>query len=353
VYGSGSAQGGPPRIDAPPDPRIPRQSRTPSQPRRPQPRAPKKRRRSGVLVVLAVALILGGGGLATIKLLSRGSAAVPTPASGSPAISASPTASPTPTLAPLRFAAATVALPDIGAHGFLSWALMDRRTGDVWGSSNMSTETTFTASMIKGWLAADYLRLKYEAGKTPTSSQLNTVEIMIRDSDNNAAATIYSAVGGRASIKRLASICKATTAKAGSGFGYTQVSALDTVRMADCIADGTAAGPKWTPWLLDKMRGVRGAGDFGIRKALAPDEAAQVAIKNGWDFFAGTPDDADHDDDLYHVNCMAVSDTWAMAVLLRFADATYPSSGNFQTNVNRGAQYCQSVATQLLNPAAT
>ena len=114
--------------------------------------------------------------------------------------------------------------------------------------------------------------------------------------------------------------------------------------MADCIGNGTAAGSKWTAWLLDMMRKVRGVGDFGIRKALPPAEAGTVAIKNGWLPF--------YDDHMWHVNCMAIGDTWAMAVLLRFRSAAYPQAGNWDVELPRGQQYCQMVATQLLNPDA-
>jgi hypothetical protein len=107
--------------------------------------------------------------------------------------------------------------------------------------------------------------------------------------------------------------------------------------MANCIADGTAAGPQWTDWLLTRMRTVN-LGDFGIRKALPAAAAAQVAIKNGW---------LDYDDDhMWHVNCMAVTDTWAMAVLQRYAPTpTY--------NFTYGQTTCTNVATQLINPAFT
>src|SRR5207248_3166739 len=41
--------------------------------------------------------------------------------------------------------------------GFWSWALLDRYTGELTGSPNLNAVND-TASMIKAWLAADYLR---------------------------------------------------------------------------------------------------------------------------------------------------------------------------------------------------
>jgi len=194
--------------------------------------------------------------------------------------------------------------------------------------------------MIKGWLGADFLRLATAKGQTPTTASFNELDRMIRDSDNDAAQDIYLKNGGGASIKRLITMCKLTDSKVDSrGWSFTAISAEDTVRMADCIYSGVAGGAKWTGWLLDHMRTVR-VGDFGIRKALPAAAAAKVAIKNGWLLY-----DDDHN---WHINCMAVTDTWAMAVLQRF-----PGKGAYDTEFAHGQQVCKDVATQLLNPAYT
>jgi hypothetical protein len=116
------------------------------------------------------------------------------------------------------------------------------------------------------------------------------------------------------------------------------MSARDTVRMADCIADGTAAGPQWTSWIMQMMRGVRGDGDFGIRDAFPAAEQVTIAIKNGW---------LDYDADAsWHVNCMAVTGTWALAVLQRF-----PDDGPDNIGFDTAEQVCTDVTTQLMNPA--
>ena len=234
----------------------------------------------------------------------------------------------------LLFAKGTVTIP---TDGFLSWAVMDRRTGEIWGSANL-TETTWPASMIKSWIAADYLRRASEGGRQP--SALGDVEIMIRDSDNNAAIRLHSANGGNASIRRMVELCgmtDTTPATGGGGWSFTNISAQDTVRLADCIADGTAAGPQWTGWLLDKMRSIR-IGGWGIRDGVPPGEAGAVSIKNGWLRY--------DDDGLWHINCLAVADTWAMSVLQR-----YRGTGNWNRDFSYGQQVCGDVAIQLTNPA--
>jgi hypothetical protein len=216
-----------------------------------------------------------------------------------------------------------------------SWALMDRRTGQVWGSSTMD-QTTWTASMIKAWLAADYLRNAGKLGQTPSADRLHTIQIMIRDSDNNAANTMYALDGQAASIARMVSICGLTDSSANpAGWAVTNLSARDAVRMGTCIAGGRGAGPHWTTWLLTQMRAVEGEGNFGIRDAFPASQASDIAIKNGYEDFAG--------DGLYHVNCLAVGDTWTLAVMQRYA----PQS-TWDPDLALGADRCTRVATQLL-----
>lgn len=284
-----------------------------------------------VTLVVAVAVAT----FAAVRYLPRSVPDAASSALGTPTAAAgpTPTVSPTPPpLPPLRFRFAPLKLP---IEGFLGWAVMDRRTGEIFGS--VMTTTTWPASMIKAWLAADDLRRLTEAGRTPTQARLRELEKMIRDSDNAAAQAAYLRNGGIESIKRLITMCGLTDTEASpKGWSFTSISARDTVRMADCIADGTAAGPEWTDWLLEMMRTVR-IGDFGIRQALPADEAKDVAIKNGWLFY--------DDDRQWHINCMAVTETWAMAVLQR-----YPGHGRWDSDFAYGQRTCRDVAQQLLNP---
>lgn len=219
--------------------------------------------------------------------------------------------------------------------GFHSWALLNTRTGKITGSDN-PTATNDTVSMVKAWLAADYLRLAAQRKEKPTADRMNDLSIMIRDSDNDAAERIYRLDGSSDSIQRLIRVCglKNTTAVPGK-WSETTMSAPDAVRMGACIAGGRAAGPQWTRWVLNEMRHVRGDGRFGIIEALPADVAATTAIKNGWLLR--------DDDGLWHVNCLAMGDGWVLAVMMR-----YPGKLGFEY----GGTVCRSVATQLMDPAA-
>lgn len=208
---------------------------------------------------------------------------------------------------------------------WISWALLDLRNGAVSGSANQA-ETTMTASMVKAWIAADYLT------RFGMSALLNPV---IRDSANEPAWQLYNELGREESIQRMIDICGLTDSSPGEDLSMTLMSARDTVRLGRAISDGTAAG-NWTPWLLEEMRQVRGRGDFGIRHAFAPAVRQTIAIKNGWDKRVALG--------LWNVNCLAISKSWVMAALTR-----YPQ----EWALSQGAQTCEDLAAGITFPRDT
>lgn len=305
-----------------------------------------RRRISTVLTAAAVLCVVAGADAVTDA--PRRVAGEPAPAErsahwtalvpGAPAAAPSPPPAPSPPAAPARprLAAGPVAL-DI--DGFLSWALLDRASDTIGGSPN-GTATTQTESMIKVWLVADYLRRTVEAGRKPTSQWLRTASRAIRDSDDAAAEQLYAHGGRNSVVRRMIKTCRLTDTKVYTGWwSRTLISAHDAVRLGDCIADGRAAGPAYTRWLLDEMTRVRGStaaedqpegGRWGIIDGL-PEQLRDppVSIKNGWTQVGGN----------WNVNCLAVTDEWVLAVLLR-----YP----VPKGLDHGADTCAGVARQLV-----
>lgn len=290
-----------------------------------------------MLVPAAYARLSGGDALPSIGGIGGGGTEnVPAP---------TPTTPPPPTLAD-----APVSVNFKGK--FFSWALMDRKTGKISGAPNM-TSTNSTESMIKIWFASDYL---HQLGsKPPSKERKNQITLAIRDSNDNAANALYKAAGGAATISRMIRTCGLTDTHPGTVPGYigwwsfTQMSPRDAVRLGDCVADGKAAGSKWTEFVLNEMAQVRGGvedqksdavqgGRWGIIDGL-PDEIksqGRVSIKNGFTML--------YYDGNWHVNCLAVTDKWSLAVMMR-----YPAAGNTKTPAY-GAKVCASVATQLVTP---
>jgi hypothetical protein len=292
--------------------------------------------------LIAVAVVLIGLVLISLRLLpgspfeSKAAARWGAPASpaeratGIPGDRSSrPSPSPSPEPEPLPFEAKDL---DLDIDGWYSWSVLDRRSGEIIGSDNMD-ETSTTASLIKAWIVADYLRRADEKDQTPSDAKLADATRIIRDSDNTRAQQFYNAIGGSASIRRLLAMCELTDSKVApdGGWSRTALSPRDTARMGACIADGRAAGPKWTKWLINEMRLVRGAGDFGIRKAFPAAERKTIAIKNGWI-------DRTREQEM-HINCLAIGDTWTMGVMVR-----YPIGKGYEY----GMKNCQKITAALL-----
>ncbi len=298
------------------------------------------------------ALLAGGAGLAAA--MTTGGIWLATRDNGTPTQAAwrdpgaAPSATPAPSTSPasrsiptqpgppgiehadLLESGSAAELVKVSTSAWYSWALMDRKTGTMVGSKNWN-QTNMTASMIKAWLAADYLRRAADNGQTPSSARMNEIRTMIRDSANGPASTLWGELGKSATISRMISICKLTDSRAGDGWSTTRLSARDTCRIAHAIGSGAAAGPRWTDYLVGEMQAVRGTGDFGIRKAWPSNQQSSIAIKNGWVDRQATNE--------WNVNCMALGDTWTMAVLTRWK-ITSPSWSH-------GAEIAKSVATQL------
>lgn len=282
-----------------------------------------------VLVLLGLRFVPGSPlAAASPRWLAPGVTPAGTP-TGAPPTPPAPTEV-TPTPGPPDALAVRAAPVQVEAQGWWSWALLDRRTGEITGSANMAGTST-TASLIKAWIGADFLRRSAEAGEEPSETRLAQVRVMIRDSDNDAAQALWRVVGQSAAIRRMIRMCGMTDSSAYRNlWSNTRLSPRDVTRLAVCIADGRAAGPQWTEWLVKEMRAVRGVGDFGIRKAFPKAAQKQIAIKNGW----VTRDAAGE----WHVNCLAVAEGWAMGVMTR-----YPAQLGYQY----GAKICRDVARQL------
>jgi hypothetical protein len=111
----------------------------------------------------------------------------------------------------------------------------------------------------------------------------------------------------------------------------TTFSAQDAARLGGCLADGRAAGAQWKPWLLTVMRQVDGG---GIRDAFPASTRTMIAVTNGVML--------DQEDGQWRASCLAVSETWSLAVLRRF-----PASDNPNADLANIEVVCQRVAQEL------
>jgi hypothetical protein len=219
----------------------------------------------------------------------------------------------------------------------VAWAFIDRYLPAFVGAGSKGTFTV--ESMIKPWIAADYLRRLAERGRKPSQSAVRLLTLMIVDSNDPVAEQYFQAGGGDPVILRLKTVCGLSRVVAVPGkWSFTELTASDAARYALCLADGRAAGPQWTGWLLSTMRAVRGGvndqrsgevegGRWGIIDGLPASLASTVAIKNGWTSYV----------DGWHVDCLAIHDRWVLVAMV-----VRPGS------LSGAAQACASIAKQLV-----
>jgi hypothetical protein len=196
--------------------------------------------------------------------------------------------------------------------------------------------------MVKAWITGDYLRTQDQKGQTPSPSVLNELTLMIINSNDDIAQKYYVLDGGDADMTRMIKMCGLAQTTITSGlWAETNMTAEDAVTYGKCIADGVAAGPKWTPWLLDTMKHVQGAanyqpsvqvqgGRWGIVDGLPANLVPDTSIKNGWTYYWN---------DGWHVNCLAINPAWVLSVMVRV------QGNSIVPSVPAGV--CQSVAQQL------
>jgi hypothetical protein len=248
-----------------------------------------------------------------------------------PKISAAPRATAAPTTTPYVMPANVTANVT-----WFSWSYVDLRSGNQYSSSN-GTQNSVTASMIKAWLGADYLR-KFP---NPSADWLDTITTMIRDSNNDSASKIYNAIGGeKAMLGDLQTVCGISGPYISGqyGWGSTFTSAKDAASIGACIARRQVATDHWTQWLLDEMRQVRGEGNFGIKFAYPDPVRVTIAVKNGWVTVNGT----------WYMNCLGIADgDWVLVVETKF-----PATADRTADLNRGAQACIDVTKQVVPSAA-
>lgn len=223
-------------------------------------------------------------------------------------------------------------LPTLDSQVWASWAFLDRARGVVTELGGNGQGTSTTESMIKVALAAQYLRDLEARSQQATDDEMHMLSIMIRDSDNDAAETLYRRGGRDQMLQSAIATCGLlnTTTKPG-WWSETQMTPGDAARLGACIANGKLCSAEWATWILGEMRSVRGVGRFGIIDSHPTDGGRPLAIKNGYQIR----------DDGWHVNCLAIADGWTMAVMLR-----YPTG----RDMAYGATLCAAVAASLAPP---
>ena len=174
----------------------------------------------------------------------------------------------------------------------LTVAVLDRNTGQLVTNSNGMTMAI--ASVVKLFIADDVL-LQASRGETTLSPEdRNSLDVMLRASDDSAAEVLWGRSGGSAIINRVAArYGLGSTRPPGDGRWFNTTStATDLVRYYDMLLAGTGGLPPEqagiilsnlaasTPTAPDGMApGGVYPQRFGIPDGL---HAERVAVKQGW-----------------------------------------------------------------------
>lgn len=183
-----------------------------------------------------------------------------------------------------RTGQATADAAESGAD--ITVAVLDRNTGQI--VSNGADQPFPIASVVKLFIADDLL-LRESKGETKlTAADRQSLDTMLRSSDDSAAQNFWDRSGGNAVIARVKARygLAGTTAPYNGHWDVTQSTANDLVRYYDMLLDGTGGlPPEQANVIISNLAQSTPTGTDGYPQRFGiPDGlyAEPVAVKQGW-----------------------------------------------------------------------
>ena len=242
------------------------------------------------MAIAGVALLVNGCAApvwgAPLTAENTPQAPVVTPQASLPVLPEAPPDQPTAPLAGLdaRVRQATADAAKSGAD--IETVVLDRTTGQI--VSNGDNKPFPIASVVKLFIADDLL-LQESQGKTKLSAaDRQSLDIMLRSSDDSAAQNFWDRSGGNAVIARVKARygLPGTTAPYNGHWDVTQSTASDLVRYYDMLLAGSGGlPPEQANVIISDLAQSTPTGTdgypqrFGIPEGLY---AEPVAVKQGW-----------------------------------------------------------------------
>jgi hypothetical protein len=164
--------------------------------------------------------------------------------------------------------------------GGLAVGVADSRTGTtaVYGS----TRTFRTASIVKADILAALLLQHQQANTKLSDQERASATEMMDDNDENAATTLWTAIGGAAGLRdaNRALHLSHTTPGADGRWGHTSTTAGDQLQLlADLTSARSPLSPLSRSYELGLMRHVSAGQGWGV---TAAGSGGSPAVKNGW-----------------------------------------------------------------------
>lgn len=229
---------------------------------------------------MAVGVVAAG--IAVIR--SAGGGASPANAHGK--ASASPSPSPSPTSSAIAQHALTAALDKEldGTSTTLSLVIKDNRTGAM--LTYQPTTRYQTASTVKVDILSALLLQTKAQGRELTSTEKQEAELMITQSDNDAATELYEDIGNDAGLTAANKLFGLTDTTSGTDgmWGVTLTTAADQMKLLDAVLDPHGPlGADRSAYLRGLMGQVESDQKWGISAAAKHGE--DFILKNGWDIY--------------------------------------------------------------------
>jgi hypothetical protein len=165
--------------------------------------------------------------------------------------------------------------------GNITIALYDGKTGNTYLYRPGVEEQT--ASIVKVDILEALLH-QYQLSKAPLGEENSYLaSLMIEDSDDDAATSLWNEVGGAAGISKYDDLVglSATVPNSAGYWGETMTTALDQVDLVKhLVVANTVLDDASRAYELDLMRHVIPLDSWGI--TVGPTPSSLVAVKNGW-----------------------------------------------------------------------
>ncbi|MDR3070735.1 MAG: class A beta-lactamase-related serine hydrolase [Propionibacteriaceae bacterium] len=181
--------------------------------------------------------------------------------------------------------------------------ILDLNSGETY--SHNGEYASQNASMIKPMIVLMALRKAAADGGTPTNEQLELAAKAIRESDNDAASTLWEYAGGADAYQALAADLGMENTHRQDGkpdWSWTWTTPEDQVALVTALAEGNAALPDSDrEFVFNLMAEVKEDQTWGVGtprlNAETAKDALEVHLKNGWVQFKSS-------DGLWAVNSM-------------------------------------------------
>jgi len=186
------------------------------------------------------------------------------------------------TALPGRQVALTAALAayEVTDQAEFALAVVDHRTGL---SYTFHGDQAFaTASVVKVDILAALLLRAQDAGRGLTATERDLADTMIRNSDNDAASTLWEMIGGADGLAAADERLGLTETVPGPDgwWGMTTTTVTDRIKLLDTIDDPNGPLAPSREYVLDLMSRVAADQAWGASAGAGPEET--VALKNGW-----------------------------------------------------------------------